>query len=307
MSPESSQNHFVARALFRSDLVTVYDHSCRPNANQNGPEECANVSEILFPRSGTFLARVEGREFVADPNQMLFFNQSEVYRIMHPYECQVECTAFDFRSDILQEAVSANGGEKPSNRPFKNWHALSQQSVFHLLHQLRQSFLAAHEDASQLEEWSLTLLAAVMGSSNAGPPNKPARRSVTERAHRELAMRACLVLSANYERNLGLDNLALSVGSSPFHLARVFHGKVGLSMNQYRNRLRVRVALGRLLQGEADLARLAVDLGFASHSHFCDVFHKIVGVTPSECRRRADSRWLKELSKNLEAIGGTPG
>jgi AraC family transcriptional regulator len=57
----------------------------------------------------------------------------------------------------------------------------------------------------------------------------------------------------------------------------------------------------RLVQQETDLAALALDLGFASHSHFSDAFRRAFGVAPSECRRRASSSWLCERSKNLEA------
>jgi len=65
--------------------------------------------------------------------------------------------------------------------------------------------------------------------------------------------------------------------------------------------LRLRAALERLAEQEPDLTRLALDLGFTSHSPLSVAFRRAFGVAPSECRRRASSDWLREMSKNLEA------
>jgi AraC-like DNA-binding protein len=50
-------------------------------------------------------------------------------------------------------------------------------------------------------------------------------------------------------------------------------------------RLRARAALERLAQGEANLARLAADLGFADQSHLCRVVRGEAGGTPTALRR----------------------
>lgn len=81
-----------------------------------------------------------------------------------------------------------------------------------------------------------------------------------------------------------LHEVSEEVRTSPFHLARSFRKATGLSLHQYRTRLRVAMALGRLDQGERDMAGLAHDLGFAHQSHFGDVFRRETGSTPGEAR-----------------------
>jgi AraC-like DNA-binding protein len=49
-------------------------------------------------------------------------------------------------------------------------------------------------------------------------------------------------------------------------------------------RLRARRALERLAGGETDLARLAVDVGFADQSHLCRVIRAETGTTPAALR-----------------------
>jgi AraC-like DNA-binding protein len=47
----------------------------------------------------------------------------------------------------------------------------------------------------------------------------------------------------------------------------------------------MRAALGRLADGEPDIARLATELGFADQSHFSRSIRIETGQTPSALRR----------------------
>ncbi len=55
-------------------------------------------------------------------------------------------------------------------------------------------------------------------------------------------------------------------------------------MRQYRNRLRVSLALERVVGGEPDLAGLAGDLGFADHAHLTRTVRAATGRTLSSLR-----------------------
>jgi AraC family transcriptional regulator len=102
-----------AHLLYRSESVAIYDVCCRPLFREHGPEERSSGHHIVFPRSGMFLKLVAGREFVADPNHALFFNQAEPYRVAHPVDGGDDCTVFEFRSQLLLEAISSY---QPPNR-----------------------------------------------------------------------------------------------------------------------------------------------------------------------------------------------
>ena len=73
------------------------------------------------------------------------------------------------------------------------------------------------------------------------------------------------------------------MGTSPFHLARVFRRESGLTIHAYVHQLRLRTALERVMDRE-DLSRVAVDLGYATHSHFTASFRRSFGVPPSSLR-----------------------
>jgi len=59
---------------------------------------------------------------------------------------------------------------------------------------------------------------------------------------------------------------------------------VGVPIRRYVTRLRARVAAECLAQGARDLTALALDLGYADHSHFTNAFREEWGEPPSRFR-----------------------
>jgi AraC-like DNA-binding protein len=60
---------------------------------------------------------------------------------------------------------------------------------------------------------------------------------------------------------------------------------MGTSLHAYRNQLRLRRAIGLIEEGARDLAGLAMQLGYSSHSHFSLAFREAFGCTPAQLRR----------------------
>lgn len=81
-----------------------------------------------------------------------------------------------------------------------------------------------------------------------------------------------------------IKDVAARLNVSPFHLARVFRAETGLSIHQYLLRLRMAGALERLCDESLSISRLALDLGFSSHSHFTGAFQRLFGVSPARVR-----------------------
>jgi AraC-like DNA-binding protein len=101
--------------------------------------------------------------------------------------------------------------------------------------------------------------------------------------------------------NLRIQQLARLAGCSPFHLCRVFRTQTGQSLRQYRLQQRLGTALGRLADGEDDLAALACELGFSSHSHMTAAFRQQLGRSPRELREELRRSDLKRLQARLHS------
>jgi AraC family transcriptional regulator len=101
----------------------------------------------------------------------------------------------------------------------------------------------------------------------------------------DLAEAAKRWIAPRLSQRLTLTSIATALGCSVFHLCRSFRRATGLTLHGYRDDVRLRIALERLDAGERDLTRLALDLGYSSHSHFSDAFRRSFGVTPSIARK----------------------
>ena len=130
-------------------------------------------------------------------------------------------------------------------------------------------------------------------------------RGATRGAHEQAVADAQRYLAINARGTHSLADIGAAIGVSPYHLARLFRGTTGLSLHGYREQLRLRSSLDQLAEDEVDLATLAVELGFASHSHFDVRFKQAFGRSPSTIRTMLRAGQAK-TSTLMEALSVTP-
>jgi AraC-like DNA-binding protein len=70
---------------------------------------------------------------------------------------------------------------------------------------------------------------------------------------------------------------------------------VGRTLHGHRNELRLRAALDQLPDSRRHLSRLALELGYASHSHFTAAFRRRFGASPDWLRRHGTLRGVRRL------------
>jgi len=85
---------------------------------------------------------------------------------------------------------------------------------------------------------------------------------------------------------LAMPAIARVAGRHEIHLAREFRRFYGVSVGAYLRRLRTERAARLLLGPQSGISEIALDCGFASHSHLCREFKAQFGLTPSQYRAR---------------------
>jgi AraC-like DNA-binding protein len=147
------------------------------------------------------------------------------------------------------------------------------------------AFLAAHRAAEQgadpLAASSLLRVAYGRLLRAHALPGADRRRSSASR-HAVAAARETLHDRAAEPPTL--EELAASVGMSPFALLRAFRAELGLPPHAYLNQLRVREAK-RLLDSDQPPADVAALVGFADQAHLSRHFKRVYGVPPGAYRR----------------------
>ncbi len=105
------------------------------------------------------------------------------------------------------------------------------------------------------------------------------------------------VLVTCFEQTLSLELIATKLNYSPFYLCRIFRKHTGRTIHQYLTQLRLRTSLEHVTQAQTDLSSLALQVGFANHSHFTETFRKAFGVPPSKLRNASRQQMRQFLSK----------
>ncbi len=96
------------------------------------------------------------------------------------------------------------------------------------------------------------------------------------------------LLEANPGDNRTLSELAESVHTTERTLMRRCQRDLGMSLNAWRQRLRVVKAMPLLEAGQT-VETVALDLGYASASAFIAMFKRLMGTTPDEFRKGSHS------------------
>jgi AraC family transcriptional regulator len=84
---------------------------------------------------------------------------------------------------------------------------------------------------------------------------------------------------------MGVEAIARAMGVSSSYLAHAFRAVEKIPLYRYELQSRLRRAAA-LLATRDDLASLALELGFVSHSHFSTAFLRWAGCTPSAYRTK---------------------
>lgn len=94
-------------------------------------------------------------------------------------------------------------------------------------------------------------------------------------------------VATNYERSIGVEDLAREAHLSPSHFSRLFKRTLGQSPHQFVMSYRVEQAQKELSDANQALVDVALKCGFSDQAHFSRVFKQIVGVTPSAYQKSA--------------------
>jgi len=292
-----------SRDLHRSELLTVRDVRCRPETLACGCEECSSRHALVFTRQGAFVFHDGNKRAVMDANHVAFFNAGQPRRVSHLDIAGDDCTALSFSDELLDEAVATPGVPTPDrrNRPFPVRNALIVPDLTLRSQIFFDDLAQGDKTALKTEERGLELLRQALRSIPRLLAENITPASRKSSATRRLSLAAQEWVAARPFDNWTLDCLARNVGSSPYHLSRVFRAETGSTIHQYRLRLRLAAAVRAILEGCNDLTGLAFDLGFSSHSHFTEAFRRRFGIAPSSLRARTNRERRAQLRKNSTA------
>jgi AraC family transcriptional regulator len=282
----------VEHILFDSPLARIGTFRCRPEHplfRDSGPI----VNPVfVFPRTAVWIEHDGRTPFLSDPTAATLYNRGQRYRRRPLSERGDRCEWFALAPHVLDEIASVRDAaavERPE-WPFTTPQIPVDRRVYLAQRRLVESLAGEDPPDSLLVEESVVWLATRIldtAGDRAGLPGAPRHSARVLRRQADLAVQTREMLARRFDQPASLEMLARHVGVSAFHLCRLFHRHTGMTLHEYRTELRLRDALDRLTSRRGDLTRIALDLGFSSHSHFTAAFRRAFGMTPSTFVRQA--------------------
>ncbi len=283
----------VDSLLFQSELVKVGSFECPVD------DPCFSITKSLdndvfvLPQNPLWIRRNAGEYRFAEPGAIL----------MHRAGSTLERRCMDPQGDRtywfgVHPLVFVDGLQRYDLSTWQMGGALITDPQFrYRLALFLKRLVRQPHDRLTIEEEVLTFFFEVCERRAEQQQKSHAATIQTGVRQQRLVDKTRAYLDAHLSETLGLETVATEVGASLYHLCRVFREQTGLTMHAYRTRQRLGLVVDRLVGGKSDsLAGLALDFGFASHSHLSRVFHKQFGVPPSALRESPGGRRAHETS-----------
>jgi AraC-like DNA-binding protein len=258
-------------------------HPSHPGWSVDG--ETGDAALAVFPRRAVEIEQAGRRAVVANPGAVMFYDPRTPYRRRAVDPCGDDCRYFALDARTWGEVIASCDPLFDGGRLFRAPRGPLRPEAAVRFHQLFRSLEGSDPVDELATVESLLAIALAVVSDAVGAPEPP-HATAGDRRRSEAAHALEVVLSRRFREPLCLDELAAEVGLSPFHAARIFRRSTGTSLHQYRDRLRLNTALCALHAG-VRLDALALDLGYASHSHLTERFTRWFGAPPSAVRASA--------------------
>jgi len=273
--------------LFESPEVVVGEFHCDPDDPRWSEENCTEEGHfVVFPGTSVVIEHTGREPVVTGPNHLMLYNRHQTYRRRLLDPRGDHCVFLLVAPGVLAEAALVS---EPDDFRFSVSHGPTSAAAY-LLQRLVVRRLDGDEAPDRLEvEEALYRLVSNAVSVDLRLSRGQARpvRERTRAGHVRLVEETKALLSRRVAENLSLREIAGEVHTSPFHLARIFRARTGFGVHEYRNQLRLRLSLDRIFEPGIDLGEVALEFGYASHSHFTDSFRRTFNAAPSHLREMA--------------------
>lgn len=121
-------------------------------------------------------------------------------------------------------------------------------------------------------------------------------------SQQEVAERTHEMIMTNLERHITIAELSQTLHASATQVKSCFHKVYGMPINAYARSQRMEAASRLLSETDDSILEIAGKFGYENGSKFAGAFRSVMGVSPSEYRRRV--QWERENQTLFEEETG---
>jgi AraC-like DNA-binding protein len=281
------------RTLFERETLQISLFEARNVSDKCGDVEQQNRNVVVLPLSGVFSKHdAPGRYVIGTPSHAVFIAADTPYRLGFPGAIGDRALILRFNNAVAPDDLDGRYDQGPASNGLLSAEAMILRNL------LCARLARSRADDFEIESRSFDLLGMSLDAMR--PRDAPRRRATEARWTHALERIKEAVAVAPVDK-WNLEKLARIAALSPYHLCRVFRRMTGTSIYDYVLQERLACTLNAVLNGEDDLTTVALDGGFASHSHFTARFRSFFGCTPAALRRGLKADKIVELRKIVTA------
>lgn len=248
--------------------------------------ESVDYVEIMYMVEGHADFEMEGRRAAsANKGDICIFNSRIGAKKISFGKGGIRCISIVVLVDILKDVLNSFfGTEKFNGESFFEYVLEANSCVcFAANEMLRNIFtelVILPETYGEYHRKLLTLRAilALMSDKNTKSPGYSYFSG--DSANKVHAARK--ILGENLAQDISIEELSEKVGLNRTTLQRVFRQMYGVSVFEYRTRVRMQEAKNLLLDGNLSVTEIAGLCGYSNASKFSAAFKKVFSVTPTQ-------------------------
>lgn len=100
-------------------------------------------------------------------------------------------------------------------------------------------------------------------------------------------------IALHFLEEVSLDQIAQDLRYSKNHLCKAFKQETGTTIIEYVHYLRIQRANVMIMQTDKKLNEISALCGFSSVHYFTKIFHRVLGMTPTEARNYNNTHTLR--------------
>lgn len=295
-------------AGFKGERAIVIPYNIRAYQSTNYITRQMYITHIGYYPNAGYHHRV--REAGANENIFIYCEKGKGWIEYNNERFLVKENSFFIIPTNEKHAYGANAKEPWSIYwlHFKGDHVGMFDSIMKKLIHIEQTERSRHQDRMQLFDEMYQNLSMGYHSENleytsfclmhflASLKYISQYREIKKTKESDIIQKSILFMKDNLEHKISLKEIADSVGYSCSHLNTLFSQRTSYSPIEYYNQLKIQRACSYLQFSEQKIKEISFRLNFYDPFHFSKAFHKEMGITPKEYRKRYQD-------KKIESIG----
>ncbi|MGM9682173.1 MAG: helix-turn-helix domain-containing protein [Eubacteriales bacterium] len=276
-------------------LITDFYYSDLPMSTTHDRHK-HNVYQILYIVEGSLSLEIAGNRISCSAPALVFIGNYEPHIILEtsphyvryvitldPYQVNAQ-----IRPELLQSVLSFH--------PIGFRHALDITPIAEEIRYMIEGLYSEWKlpEKEKLAGAEALLLSAVFYRIRRFSPSHFTAKKFG--APEMIVAAARMELECNFAEKLNLDSLAERLHVSRYYLTHIFKQVTGYSLKEYLMLCRISFACQQLAESEQTISEIAELSGFNDMSNFARSFKEIIGITPSEFRKKTK---IPQLNKEL--------